>query len=391
MLGAALGFFLLWGLGSYSQDNNPRKWFRWLALLAFLPLVHLHTFIALVIWVGFWLGAQAAKFNLWQEKDLWKWLGITFLATLPWLVWLVLGVLADAGAQPFFLRPWLGWTMCPHRISWFWCDPGVGDATHNILWFWLKNFGLVFLGWLAGLILMALDRRALENCRYLIIPSLALFIIPNLVLFQPWEFDNNKVFFWWWVIACLFSLVFFRELGRLFPARQYLVRALLLVFCFGALASGGFDVMQRLRQGLAIIPNQKSFSYYGQYGLAAGQMVEKQTLAPDIILTSNAPNNPAVLLAGRKLYLGYLGWLWAQGKGEIIAERKKTVIDFLATGDPGGLCREGVAYWLVDEQFFSDYPAAATDLVWQNTKFIEAVSQGSSRTELRKILCPINP
>jgi hypothetical protein len=91
------------------------------------------------------------------------------------------------------------------------------------------------------------------------------------------------------------------------------------------------------------------------------------------------------------LYLGYLGWLWAQGKGEIIAERKKTVIDFLATGDPGGLCREGVAYWLVDEQFFSDYPAAATDLVWQNTKFIEAVSQGSSRTELRKILCPINP
>ena len=386
MLGAGIGFLLLYGLWRYWYARDCR-WSRWLVLFSFLPLIHLHTFIALVIFIGSWLAARIARTREFFTKKIFVWGIVAFLLTIPSVIWLGHGVVRDAAGSSFFLRPWFGWAMCTHAQSWLWCDPGVADTTNNVLWFWAKNFGFIWIGWVAAMLFFMTRGKGNERIRDIILPSTLLFILPNIVLFQPWEFDNNKIFFWWWAAAGILSLGLSDMEFEKFSRRKIILFVFLVLFCAFAVLSGVFDIAQRARHGFVIKSGEKNFSYYGGYGIAIANMTEDRTGSEDIILTSRSPNTPVALIAGRRLYLGYTGWLWTQGKRKIIEDRQRAIKAFLETGEIGPLCDEGVRYWVVDDQFFRDYPVTVSQTVWQRTELMDAVHEGKLTTELRKLDC----
>ena len=65
----------------------------------------------------------------------------------------------------------------------------IWNKTDPYIWFYLKNFGIVFL-----FLIPAFFYAKKENKR-LLISAVILFILAEIIIFQPNEYDNNKLFF----------------------------------------------------------------------------------------------------------------------------------------------------------------------------------------------------
>lgn len=375
-LGAVLGISVLFGL-----LVDKANW-RWLLLLGFLPLAHSHSFLALVIFVLVYsfdemIDSLVSFFKRREISQFLRFGFMSFLLALPQLAYLLSGVFSGGTNNGFFL-PWFGWMSCSHRLSWFFCDPNVLGTDQSVSWFWLKNFGFVFVVWLSALLLLGLKKLD-HQAKELIWPSLILFGLPNLFLFQPWEFDNNKILFWWWVIAILICLSLFdkeeksREFSHLdsqssdklktqIPKlKKLLLTGSCLLFVALSSFSGLIDVWSRIKTGLSLEENQRYFGYYSKEDLVIAEWIKNQTKPNEIFLTHSQANQFIPMTTGRPIYLGFIGWLWTQGQKELISQRQATIKEFLLTEKVDKLCQEGVKYWLKEPRFFVDYPNSANN------------------------------
>jgi len=130
------------------------------ALTGLLPLIHVHSLVV--------LGVVTACWALLFPRPAWiGFFGVMLLLAVPRLLMAVPG---DPGAPPEHQYPrWL--------IGWM-------SGTDAPPWFWIKNTGLFIpLLLLALLSPLALRGRA----RLLIAPFSLVFLIANLVKFQPWD------------------------------------------------------------------------------------------------------------------------------------------------------------------------------------------------------------
>ncbi len=206
-----------------------------------------------------------------------------------------------------------------------------------------------------------------------------MFVLPNLFLFQPWEFDNNKIIFWWWVLAILLSLNLFVEKGKLpeIPNDKsqisnkfqrsnskteiskklpsILSRLALVIFVITSSFAGVIDAAYRLQSGLSIEKNERNFGYYGEEEIKISNWIKENTKPNDIFLTSTSPTQFVPMLSGRPIYLGFTGWLWTQGGDGVVQDRKSKINEFVFSGSTEKLCQDGVGYWLADRQFFREY------------------------------------
>jgi hypothetical protein len=91
------------------------------------------------------------------------------------------------------------------------------------------------------------------------------------------------------------------DLGGHSP-RFGLVLSLFLVVTM--IATGSVSVWRELHL------SQRMFS---PEDLSLAQYVKNQTSTNDIFLTSDKHNNPVPCLAGRRIVMGYRGWLWTHG------------------------------------------------------------------------------
>ncbi|HLD21851.1 MAG TPA: hypothetical protein VJB65_03035 [Patescibacteria group bacterium] len=350
-VGASISFFLLYGMWLYK--NKQKQWFRWWLLIPLLPLAHIHSFIAIVIIIGtlfFSSLKKEKKYLLTHSRLILFVIGGVFLLTLPQLFFLTKGAITGSG---FPLKLWFGWLMCWHEQSWFFCDKNIPGTDSNILWFWMKNFGVIFLGWLTAAIAVSWIPSLRKQIIYtLVVPSCALFILTNIFKFQPWAFDNNKILFYWWMLALLFILYWWEYvLAR--------VRKMVIIFIpFILLASfaGIIDVGSRVRLGITST-DHLHYGYYTPQQAQIAQWVQTHTQPNDIILTCSAPNQYLSLIAGRSTYVGYGGWLWSHGDMPVWEHRKSITKKFLQspTADITQLCEEGVRYWLRDNCFTQQF------------------------------------
>ncbi len=322
-------------------------------------------------------------------------------------MWLGYGVVRDASGYSFFLRPWFGWAMCTHAQSWLWCDPGVADTTNNVLWFWVKNFGFVFAGWIIALgycVTRVIKKKPIEfGMRVLCLASFILFALANLIKFQPWEFDNNKILFWWWVFAIILALSIFdsvatkilnSKLETLNKSQNLKIQTkklLLVVSCslFVILSSfsGVLDVWGRVQSGLRLDKNTRNFGYYGLDEIAVANWISNNTNPNDVFVTHSQANQFIPMLSGRAIYLGFPGWLWTQGHAKVILNRQQAIRNFVLTGNSEQLCADGVSYVLSDGQFQNEYgsvPQAGVQL-----KFAYSGTYGEYR--IYKLQCDSNP
>jgi len=256
--------------------------------------------------------------------------------------------------------------MCTHHNSWFECDNGVRGTDTNIFWFWTKNFGIVFWGWFAAVFFSILYKKTnftklFKQSSPIIIPSLLLFIIPNLFLFQPWEYDNNKILFYWWILASVSTIIVAKNL---FQNRRIAIVTFAFVMILSTLSSI-VDVMSRITK---ISANHRG--YYSVHDIKVAEWIKQNTPPNARFLTSNFSYQFIPMLTGRSIYLGFPGWFWTQGKESQLIRRNKNTTDFLLAGNPHKMCEDGVNYVLWNRRLLKTYPQANKDNVLTSSKIV---------------------
>ncbi|PIR88959.1 MAG: hypothetical protein COU07_03660 [Candidatus Harrisonbacteria bacterium CG10_big_fil_rev_8_21_14_0_10_40_38] len=329
------GMFLLIMLGVVTYGKE-KQWWRYGFVAGAMPFVHGHTFLSLFIvllTLFFW--------HLKQWKA-WIYLGlITTAIAVPMLIFFFTNPANALGDS--FLKPWFGWMTCVHRTSWIKCSPEPGTNS-NALWFWINNFGVMFLIW--STLLVAYSTKwltkinfGIQNSKW-VAASAMLFLVPNLFLLQPWDFDNGKMFFYWWTLAIIFLVVpFLKKMWE----KNVLFKIIVGLIIFFGLIAGSVDVLSKLTGDA----NAKSSGYIdgSRDALEVASWIEKNTNPNDLFLTDTSIDPIPLFLSGRKVFMGYDGWLWSHGLeyGNARENAKKII-----QGDLSVACSENVDFILID-------------------------------------------
>ncbi len=339
-LGITVGITLLLGMHAYLL--RPHFW-RYGVLAGLLPLAHGHTFIAMAI---LFAGLLITHPQWW--KSFFSFGAVTLLVAAPALAYLRSGVTDDSA-----VRLWWGWMTCVHTPpDWFTCSaPAPPGSDTSAVWFWLKNFGGVFIAW-GVILLLSFKRKKMDEAFpsiRLSLASILLFLLPNLFLFQAWEFDNNKILFWWWIVAIGLIGTYLAQISRM--RIRYAAAALLALI---ALPAGAVDVYARLANY-----RTQHYTYVGEAEIEAATWI-REHLAPDArLIAGTDANNFVPMLTGRAVALGFEGWLWTEG-ADYLPQRR--AVEALRTGDTAPACARGLRYVVADAGFYKSFPVEKATL-----------------------------
>jgi hypothetical protein len=271
-----------------------------------LPLAHLGALLGLALVTPFLVVAY--------PRRPWPWfLGAWAAVAGPQLAWL-----RGAEAGPLAALRWApGWVAHP--------DPWIV--------FWLLNWGL-----LVPLAIAAVARRDLlpSRSRRFLLALLGLFIPANLVVFQPWDWDNTKVLVWAYLAACILAAA---VLGRAWRG-PVAARAAVGLGLATLLLSG---LLENLGQGLG----RERHRLLTAEEITLAERVRADTAPGALFVCGLQHNHPVPVLAGRRVLLSYPGWHWSQGLDISDRERDVRAIYSLAPGADAILARHGVSYVVV--------------------------------------------
>lgn len=143
-----------------------------------LPLIHTHSFLALGIISAVYCLSDLVRARF-EKKRLLEWLCYALIAC----------VLAAPQLFFFSFRQAAESSLVRVHLNW-------GNTTDSYLWFYVKNMGFIFaLMPFAYLILPKKDRRIYNGV-------LVLWLISEILEFQPNDYDNNKLLFIWFAFTC---------------------------------------------------------------------------------------------------------------------------------------------------------------------------------------------
>lgn len=256
------------------DDDDDRAFSLAGAVAGLLPLAHLGTMLALAVATPFMVVVLPRR----------GW--IRFFAF--WIAMAVPQLLFQQGGEP-------------GALSAFRWAPGWVASPDHWVWFWMKNLGVfiaaLFFALLRPSLMKPVDRRILWS-------FMALFVVANLFVFQPWDWDNTKLLVFWYLAGCVFVASWFvwawRRFGGLVP------RVALGMVLTTILLSGIFQALHQsfeLDRHLLLTSDE----------IALAERVRDETPADALFLTARQHNHPIHVLAGRRVVMGYPGWLWSQG------------------------------------------------------------------------------
>lgn len=356
-LGLAIFLLILLGIYYYGMGNN---FWRFGIIAGFLPFSHSHSFLALFFLLGtlFW-------FFLKNCKNWVKFAATTLILALPQVIYFNQSSTILEGN---FFKPWFGWMTCNHVNSWFFCDPLPGTDS-NLFIFWSKNFGIVFFGWLFVLLssvfsfyLPSLKNKIKDKFDFrFIAPSFILFILPNLFLFQPWDFDNGKIFFYWWLLAIIFCFV---PILKILWEKNFFGKTSVIFLVFFGILAGGFDFSSKF---LSYKKNSFGYSDGLKDNITMAQWIKKNIPNNALFLTSPSIDPIPLFLAGRPVYLSYEGWLWSQGLNYL--ENKENAEEILK-GNLKKACQEKIDYIFLDSGLKQSYPQTNEEVLLTQTEIV---------------------
>jgi hypothetical protein len=238
------------------------------------PLAHLHAYGTIVALAAFWA--------LLDRRP--QWLGFFAPALalgLPAVLWMLGG-----GAAAVKVQVW-----------WLASSDGHSDGP---LWFWLKNTGLLVPAMAAAFAWRGIlpGRLAL-----LLAPVWLWFLVPNFLVFQPWDWDNTKFFAYW----LLFGSLAVGALLASLISRRLLTALAGCVLAITLMVSGFADVARTLDPAFA------SAAFTDTGGVQVATWARTNTDPRAIFLVAPVHNDPIPTLAGRRVVVGYPGWLWTYG------------------------------------------------------------------------------
>lgn len=330
-VGIAALYLLITALEKTVERGEGRREFAVLAVLAgTMPMIHTHTFLSLGILTIGWFIAFLPK----AKRQ----------GNLSSLIenYLLYGVVCMVLALPQLFE----WSFdAAGSGRYLWLNPGWEHGETNWLWFWLINGGVVFLLMVPMMVLLRGDGARLFW------GAAALFILANIVSFQPNPYDNNKLMYiWYMVVDILVSVWLWELLERVRP------RALAGVLAGLAVALGILSgVLTMAREAVS------EYQLLDSDQVAAARFIVDETDPHGLFLTAaNYHTNPVSILTGRDIVCGSDTFLYYHGID--YAERQSHVEAMYAGGEDFEKYAEqyGVDYVYIGGGERSNYPVNET-------------------------------
>jgi len=242
-----------------------------------LPLVHAHSFIAIMGVAGV---LALINFKQWRE-----WLAFIVVAsviTIPQMLWSTHG---SAVSTKQFIGLEFGW----------------GHGSDNVFWFWFKNTGF-FIPLLVTALLWKTDQYLISRKLLLFyLPFTLCFFVPNMIKLAPWIWDNIKILFYWWIASAPIVALLLAKLWEGTLGNRILAVALFIMLTL----SGALDVVPLLMK-------KGEYQEFDPDGIAFAEVIKRQTPIKAMILHAPVHNTP-VFLSGRRSLMGYPGHIWTHG------------------------------------------------------------------------------
>jgi len=265
---------------------EQKKWREFLfagVLAGALPFFHSHSFLAMLM-VTIPLGLI-----FWDWRKWFLFFMPAFVLSLPQVLYLS----GHVGGGGFF----------KYNFGWI-------AGKENFFWFWLKNTSLFWPLIIAGFTTIFIFRRdaALRvptRLGFYTLPFLIAFLLPNLVLFAPWSWDNIKILIYWFlgvVPIASYAMVCMYESKRY----RILSRTGFFVIMFFLTFAGAIDVF---KYAIAPVGGAKEFSVEE---IELARRISVETPADAVFLNAPVHNHP-VFLSGRKTLMGFPGHIWSHG------------------------------------------------------------------------------
>ncbi|MFZ2070162.1 MAG: hypothetical protein WAV32_00860 [Halobacteriota archaeon] len=350
ILGMAISFavYILLYEALFSAEacsgNKPEVMYKELflagTLVGLLPYIHAHSFMAtafvslsLVLTTIATYKNRAPTCKLPGKSDL-KNFAILFtpliLLSLPQIFFIQTGITANF----FLLFP--GWTEANSKLilGFDWSLSGAffsfAKSIFLVLKLWLINLGILFFLLPLGFF------KTTRSVRAFYLPFGGLFVIANIVKFQPWYFDNYKLFLHWYALTVILVAVAIFWLSDYVRARKRDVGTLLLAALVCGCILGGV--------GSHVEMSAKECRMWSGGEIGVANWVRENTAPDSVFLTGSAHNQPISSLSGRLRVMGYEGWLWSHGiNWTSICERKGDEIE-MYTGNYTLVKEYGVDY-----------------------------------------------
>lgn len=277
MIGLAvvmLCFYLLQKSWS-SKKIELKQLFLISSIIGSSVLFHSHTFIFLAV-LFVWLMGWAIFY-----KKITLTSALISMAPLLMLGGLQLAYIFN-GNHHSFMQLQIGW-----------------KAHDNFVGFWLQNMGLDLVVLLVGTTLFHKLYQKQTFARLLILPSIGVYVLCNIFIFQPNDWDNMKFMSLAFLAPCVLSAVVIGD-SMSTTFRKMALSLLVLFISISGLLS-------------VLYVSQNSWILSSKKDMSIAEEIKKLTPSDSLFLTSEAHNHPVAMLAGRPVVLGYRGWLWTHG------------------------------------------------------------------------------
>ena len=177
LFGWAFLFPCLYLLTGFVQENKRENILPLGLIAGLLPLIHTHSFLALgILSAVFCLTDLITRFD---GKRLLSWATYALIACLIGMPQLF-GFAFQQASESGMVQPHWNWA----------------NEADSYLWFYVKNMGWIFL--LMPVAFLTLGKRD----RKMYLPAAVLWLIAETVVFQPNNYDNNKLLFIWFAFTC---------------------------------------------------------------------------------------------------------------------------------------------------------------------------------------------
>ena len=278
-------FLLLCAIEKTLGDRGGRREFILLGVLAgAMPMIHTHSFLALGILSAVWFFCALPKAK--REGRLkalfWNYViygGICFVLAGPqFFKWTM-----DSVETGNLLKWNLGWVV------------GANGAINNWLLFFVMNVGVVFVAMVPMMFCLRGEKLGI------FLGGAAIFLLSNVVAFQPNLYDNNKLLYVWYMLTDILVCGWLWQIIELAESRAIRTAVAGVILFLGTFS--GF-----LSMGRELVSEYQLLS--GEQTRAAEFIIEN-TPEDSVFLTATNHTNPVSVLTGRNIVCGsslYLYW-----------------------------------------------------------------------------------
>ncbi len=384
--------------GGIKSELQYKELFLAGALIGLLPYIHAHSFMAtafvsvVLISIVVLKDLLENRFNQKGTRKILCMRDLKFficvctpliLLSLPQILCIRTGV-----TENFFVF-FPGWTEQNSSLilgadwSLFGAISSSAKSILLVLKLWVLNLGILFFLLPLGFL------KSTRNVRTFYLPFLLLFVLANLVKFQPWYFDNYKLFLHWYALTVILVTVAIFWLCESVREKRRPIGALVLVVLVISCTLFGFVAHARMMD--------MNYRMWSGEEIQVAEWVRDNTESNSVFLTGSAHNHPIPSLSGRQRVMGYEGWLWSHGINWMrINERKRDEIE-MYKGNYTLINEYGVDYVCVGpyerafarDNHFVIFYSAFEDLVRFDLKLDEVIEGESWR--IYKVKTPSTP